>query len=119
MLGANISTYATDDALVISGTTLSKYFDETMKLVSEILLEPRWDTAEFELVKQSTLSSIARRQANPNNVASRLYAKLIYGDGHMLANDNIGTQESVESISIEDLKITIKTIFRLILAMYM
>ncbi len=104
MLGANISTYATDDALVISGTTLSKYFDETMKLVSEILLEPRWDTAEFELVKQSTLSSIARRQANPNNVASRLYAKLIYGDGHMLANDNIGTQESVESISIEDLK---------------
>ncbi|TPV32891.1 insulinase family protein [Paucihalobacter ruber] len=104
MLGANISSYATDDAIFISGTTLSKYFDDTMNLVTEIILEPRWDEEEFELLKQATLSNLLRRKANPNNIASSLYSKLVYGENHILANDNLGTETSVNGLTLEDLK---------------
>jgi zinc protease len=104
LLGASISSYATDDAMYINGTTLSKYFDETMQLVTEIILEPRWDTSEFELLKQATLSNIIRRKANPNNIASNLFSKLIYGENHVLSNDNLGTEASVNSITLDDLK---------------
>ena len=104
LLGANLSSYATDNALFISGTTLSKYFDETMALVTEIILEPRWDETEFELLKQATLSNLTRRKANPNNIASNLYSKIIYGEDHILANDNLGTEISVNKITLEDLK---------------
>jgi zinc protease len=103
-LGANINAYATDDNITITGTTLSKHFDATMKLVSEILLEPRWDENEFELLKQSTISGIQRRKANPNSIASNEFAKLLYGDNNILAYSNSGTEDSVKSISLLDLQ---------------
>ncbi|WP_439150906.1 M16 family metallopeptidase [Winogradskyella sp.] len=103
-LGASINAYATDDNITISGTTLSKHFDATMALVSEILLEPRWDENEFELLKQSTISGIQRRKANPNSIASNEFAKLLYGNKNILAYSNSGTEASVDQISIIDLK---------------
>lgn len=104
MLGASINAYATDESIVISGNTLSKNYDSTMALVSEILLEPRWDNKEFELLKQSTISALQRQQANPNSIAANEYAKLIYGENHILSFNNRGTESSVNSITIKDLK---------------
>ncbi|SHH36417.1 M16 family metallopeptidase [Winogradskyella jejuensis] len=103
-LGARINAYATEDAVYITGSSLSKHFDATMDLVTEILLEPRWDVKEFELAKQSVKSSIQRQKANPNAIAANEYAKLLYGKDHILANNNQGTETSVEAITIEDLK---------------
>ncbi|TCK68769.1 zinc protease [Winogradskyella wandonensis] len=103
-IGARINAYATEDAVYITGSSLSKHFDATMDLVTEILLEPRWDTKEFELAKQSVKSSIQRQKANPNAIAANEYSKLLYGKDHILANNNQGTETSVEAITIEDLK---------------
>lgn len=103
-LGARINAYATDDSIIISGTTLSKHFDATMALVSEILLEPRWDEKEFDLLKQSTISSIQRSKANPNSIAANEFAKILYGDNNILAYNNSGTEASVESIALIDLE---------------
>ena len=79
-------------------------FEDTLNLVSEILLEPRWDAKEFDLIKQSVISSIQRQKANPNAIAANEYAKLLYGKNHILAQNNQGTEASVEAITIEDLK---------------
>lgn len=103
-LGSSINAYATDEAIIIVGNTLSKNYDKTMALVQEMLLEPRWDEQEFELLKQSNLSQIEQQKANPNNIASIEFAKLIYGDNHILSHNNIGTETSVKSININDLK---------------
>ena len=103
-LGASINAYATNESIVISGNTLSKNYKKTMTLVKEILLEPRWDEKEFDLIRQSTLSQIEQQKASPNAIASNEYSKLIYGENHILSNNNIGNQTSVNVITIEDLK---------------
>lgn len=103
-LGASISASASDQSITISGSSLSKNYAKTIALVEEMLLEPRWDTKEFELLKQSTLSQIQRQKGNPNSIAAIEYAKLIYGSDHILAFNNIGTETSVNNISIEDLQ---------------
>ncbi|MDG4714370.1 M16 family metallopeptidase [Winogradskyella marincola] len=103
-LGANIYAYATSENIVIAGYTLSKHFDATMDLVTEILLEPRWDETEFELLKQSTISNIQRQQAIPNSIAYSQFAKLLYGEDNILAYNSSGTESSVKSISISDLE---------------
>jgi len=103
-LGASIYTYATDSNITISGTTLSKHFDATMDLVIEILLEPRWDENELELLKASTISTIKRQKGSPNSIAANEYAKLLYGENNILSNSNNGTEESVASITMLDLK---------------
>ncbi len=103
-LGASINMYTTDESIIIRGNTLARNFDATMALVEEILLQPRWDEKEFARIKTSTINSIQRSDANPNVIANRVYNKVLYGENHPLAQPTSGTVESVEAITIQDLK---------------
>ena len=103
-LGASIRVNSGRENITIRGNSLARNYDETIKLVEEILLEPRWDEREFELAKQSIQSQIAQQSANPNSIATNTYNKLLYGDDHILSYNPIGTTNSVESITLEDLK---------------
>ncbi|WP_235295947.1 M16 family metallopeptidase [Portibacter marinus] len=104
MLGASISIRSDDERMIIQGSTLSRNFDETISLLAEMLLEPRWDEAELALVKQDVISNIQQQSVNPNSIASNEFAKLIYGEGSILANSTLGTETSVKGIEMEDLK---------------
>lgn len=104
LLGASINVNSSRQYFTVSGNTLAKNYDETMKLVEEILLEPRWSEREFELAKQSVLSQIAQQQSNPNSIAFNEFNKLLYGDGNIQSFNTLGTEESVESITLDDLK---------------
>jgi len=103
-LGAQINASASSEFITLSGTTLSKNFGEIMTLASEMLLEPRWDEKEFDLLKQSTLSRIQRQKSNPNSIASNEFSTILYGKDHVLANSVLGTDSSVNSITLEDIK---------------
>ncbi|HEA28481.1 MAG TPA: insulinase family protein [Leeuwenhoekiella sp.] len=104
LLGANIYMYTTDESIVIRGNTLKRNFDKTMALVQEILMEPRWDEEELKRIKLSTTNSIKRDASNPNVIANRVYNKVLYGEDNPLAQPTKGTVESVESITMKDLK---------------
>ena len=103
-LGATISAYATDESIIISGSTLSKNYSATVALVEEIVLQPRWDTQEFDLIKQSTLSQIQQQKADPNSIARNEFRKLIYGNKSILSHNRIGDEKSLENITMDDLK---------------
>lgn len=104
LLGASLNMFTGRESITIRGNTLVRNFDKTMDLVEEILLEPRWDEEELGRIKTSTINSIKRSAANPNIVARNVYNKLIYGEDHPFAHPTSGTEESVESITMEDLK---------------
>ncbi len=69
-----------------------------------MLLEPRWDEEQFVLAKQRIINGLKRNMANPSYLASSTLDKLIYGDNHILAYDQQGTEASVEAMTIDDLK---------------
>src|SRR5690606_38930622 len=92
------------EEVVISGTTLAKNYDATIDLVEEILLEPRWDAKEFDLAKQRVLSTIRQQEANPNAVAANRFSRLIYGDENIRSRNILGTAESIDAITLDDLK---------------
>ena len=103
-LGAAINVRATTEDIRIGVNTLAKNYDATLALVEEILFEPRWDAAEFDLIKQSTISQIQQQQANPNAVAQNNYNLLIYGKDNIRSRSILGTVESVNAITLDDLK---------------
>ena len=103
-LGANISVYALSENIVIQANCLASKYESVLKLVEEILFEPRWDEKEFARIKNEVLESIRRSKSNPSVTASNIFNKLIYGEGHVFSNSLLGTHESVNSINIEDLK---------------
>lgn len=102
MLGSDISVFATREDMVISVTTLSKNFKQTVELVEEVLTSPRWDEAGFEKVKSAAITQIKGREANPNSIASGAFNRLLYGKNHPLGR--AGTRDSVSSQTLEDVK---------------
>ena len=103
-LGASINVMASKDSIQLSATTLARNYDAVLALAEEILLEPRWDTKEFDLLKQSTANQIRQMQANPNFIAQDEFNKLLYGKHDIRALSTLGTNESLKTITIEDLK---------------
>ena len=104
LLGANINTRAGTENMSVSVNCLTRNYEKTLALVKEILLEPRWDEEQFELVKSRMINNIKRNQANPNYLASLAFDKLVYGDDNILAIPADGTTETLQSITMDDLK---------------
>ena len=104
LLGARIYVGSGTESMNISVNCLTRNYENTLALVEEILLQPRWDEEQFELVKSRMLNSIKRNQASPNYLARNTFNKLVYGEGHIMAIPSGGTVESLESITMDDLK---------------
>ncbi len=104
LLGASVYVFAGSESITLRGTTLARNFDKTMALVSEIILQPRWDASEFDLQKKEVLTRIEQQKADPGSIADLAFAKAIYGKDHILAKNSLGTSESVEKLQLVDLK---------------
>jgi zinc protease len=59
---------------------LSSDLNTVFDLFGEILRYPVFDTDKIELAKNQAKGSISRRNDNPNDIASREFTKLIYGE---------------------------------------
>ena len=103
LLGASIYVSSSDEEITINVSSLTKNFEKTLALVEEMLLEPRWDEEQFALAKSRIINSLKRNAASPDYLASSNLNKLIFGNT-ILAFDGSGTEESVSSITIDDLK---------------
>ncbi len=103
LLGASVNVGAGRESFVISGSTLARNYAETMALVEEILLEPRWDEEEFALARERVQNQLRQQEASPNAVATNVFNRLLYGYTALGLN-SLGTLESVDSMTIDDLK---------------
>ena len=104
LLGARISVSAGTESITISVNALARNFEKTLAIVEEILLEPRWDEEQFNLIRMRTLNNLQRNQANPTWLASSAFRRLVYGEGHIMATETSGTAETVAAITMDDLK---------------
>lgn len=103
-LGSNIYLYTTDDDISVRGNCLSNKFAETVKLVEEIMFEPRWDEKEFSRLKDETIEGIKRNKTSASSTASLVFSKLVYGDDNIISKNTAGTEESVNALTMDDLK---------------
>jgi zinc protease len=104
LLGSSINLNAGREEMYITASALSRNFNKTADLMKEILLEPRWDTAEFALARTRTENTIIQSEAQPRIVAGQLFYKLLYGPDNIFGYSTRGTLESVGKIKINDLK---------------
>lgn len=104
LLGSSIRISGGLEAITISGSCLSRNFEQTIALVQEMLLNPRWDEKEFSRLKQETETSLKGREANPTAIAAINFNKLVYGDAHIYGVPVNGTLASNKNFTLEDVK---------------
>jgi len=104
LLGSMIRISAGTEDITVSVNTLARNFERTLAIVEEMLLQPRWDSQAFELAKSRTINGIRRNAIDPTYLASKTLNELMLGKDNIYSTDVPGTIESVESMTIDQLK---------------
>ncbi len=103
-LGSSIRISAGQNDTYITVQSLKRNLDKTLALLEERLFRPKFAQDDFERLKKQQLEAIANQATQPTAIANNVYSKLLYGDGHIMAIPTSGTAETVENISLEDVK---------------
>jgi len=103
-LGSDIRISAGAEEIHMNISCLKKNMDATLKLADEILFSPKFDKEDFELMKKDQMDGIAQAQTSAANIASRIFGKIMYGADHTMSIGEMGTTETVNAITLEDVK---------------
>lgn len=103
-IGSNVSIYSGQTSTTVNISSLVKHLDRTLELAEEILMHPAFKEEDFERLKKRQLENIQQQEKVPAATASRVFQKLLYGKGHVYAVPTSGEQETVENITLEDVK---------------
>jgi len=82
-------------------SVLKEDVDTGLSILADVLMNPAFREDKIELAKISARTGIARRNDNPGGIASREYAKLIYGPQSVYARQT--EYATIDSITREDM----------------
>ena len=105
-MGANFGTSAT--SMRVGG--LSKYTDDLIEIMSDVLLNPSFPQEEFDKLKSQMISGLKANADDPDAISGNLKGATLYGLDHPYGE--VMTEATVESITLEDCKNYFSTYFR-------
>ena len=97
-IGASLFT---SPRLIYTGG-LSKYTEDLFEIMADVTLNPAFPEEEFDKLKKQQISGLESQKDDPQAIASNVYNAVLYGKDHPYGE--ITTIESVESVSLEDIK---------------
>jgi predicted Zn-dependent peptidase len=101
-VGASLSTDSTTDYFLVSLKSVSADFGDVLELAAELLRSPTFPAQELELERRLTFQAIRSQQEQPFTVAFDQLRRIMYGR-HPYAQSGLGTEETVASLTREDL----------------
>ena len=105
-MGANFGTGS--NSIRVGG--LSKYTDQLIEILSDVLLNPSFPEEEFEKLKSQMISGLKANADDPDAISGNLRGAALYGLEHPYGE--VMTEATVEAISIDDCKAYFDTYFR-------
>ena len=105
-MGANFGTSAA--SIRVGG--LSKYTDQLVDILSDVLLNPTFPQDEFDKLKAQMLSGLQANADDPDAISGNLRGATLYGLEHPFGE--VMTEASVEAITVEDCKSYFDAYFR-------
>lgn len=103
-LGASINTSASFDGSFLGLTTLKEHLDKAMGIYADVAMHPSFPLSEFERLKRELLTDLLQQRDEPGSVASNVFFKKLYGLGHPYGYQVSGSDTTVGSMTLDDVK---------------
>ena len=107
-LGSSISVNVQSESVDFVVRSLTKNLDATLELLEERLFRTVYKEDEFARNVKQQMQDIKQRTTVPRAVASDVFNTVLYGKDHVKAIPTLGTRESVEALTMEDVKMAQK-----------
>lgn len=103
-LGSSVSISSGDNFTTVYIRSLTKNLDETVEIAAEKFFKPKFDEADFNRLQSQFIEGIKSAKKQPNGVATEIFNRLLYGDDNSFAWGGSGTIESIEGLTVDDVK---------------
>ncbi|MGV6852480.1 MAG: M16 family metallopeptidase [bacterium] len=96
-LASSVSISIGETSSSASLSSISRNFDETFKIYSSILLQPKFDPERLAIAKNRTLEYMRKRNDDTRRIEPRFWSRLSYGDEDY--TNQLATEKSINDIS--------------------
>ncbi|MCC9135804.1 insulinase family protein [Pontibacter silvestris] len=97
-IGADLSFSSTG----FYASALKRHLPVLLELTTDALLNPEFKQEELDKIKKQMQANLAQEKESPEAIASKTRSMLLYGKNHPYGE--LMTEETVESITLEDIK---------------
>ncbi len=94
-IGASFNTSATG----VFGSSLKKHTEKLLDVMSDVVLNAKFQEEELEKIRKQTLSGLAYQKNDPGSIMSNVRKALTYGLDHPYGEQM--TEETVNSVTLE------------------
>ncbi len=105
-----IGAFLAASSASVYGSSLTKHKDKLLELMTDIMYNPTFPEEELEKIKKQTLSALAADKEDPESISDNVSTVLTYGKDHPYGE--LTTEETVENITVDDIKNYYNTYFK-------
>jgi zinc protease len=102
-LGASLGSHASIDSSSVGTQVLTRNFPEALELLADVALHPTFPKDEIERVRKEREAALVQEKDDPFSVATRVMRNALYGAHNPYGYPDIGTADSLKSLSRQDL----------------
>jgi predicted Zn-dependent peptidase len=102
-IGGDLDLETGADALVVSLTTLGRFFESGVSLVQEIVTAPNLAQEDFQRIRNLRVQRIRQLKDHASAVADRAFARTLYHT-HPYGSPGVGTEAALSTMQVEDVR---------------
>ncbi|MBS7565906.1 insulinase family protein [Mucilaginibacter sp. Bleaf8] len=103
LVGADLNAYTTKEYTCIHASLLKQHLERTLDLFEDIVFHSTFPEEELDKERSVILDEIASYQDQPEEAIQDDFEGIIF-EGHALGNNILGTEQSVNQLSREDIR---------------
>ena len=103
-LGAHVSTSASFDASAVRMSTPAARLAEALTLLADVALAPDFPAEELERLRTDRLTSLLQARDEPASLIGLAFPRLLFGPEHRYGTSAGGTETSVKSLGVGELR---------------
>lgn len=99
-VGGELNAYTTKEETAVYATFLSEYYQRSMELISDILVNSTFPAKELEREKEVVIEEINSYKDSPSELIFDEFEEILF-DGHPIARNILGTPELLKTFNKE------------------
>ncbi|MBI2170752.1 MAG: insulinase family protein [Chloroflexi bacterium] len=103
-MGAQLSISTGREQTTIGTETLSRHWPKALEIIADLAQHPTFPQHELDRVRQERLTSLRRMNDDATAIAGRVAPMLLYGPASPYGHPLFGAEESLSSLSRNDLE---------------
>lgn len=103
-LGAEINTSSTFDASAVRLNVPVARLADALPLMADVALKPTFPANELERLRKERLTDLLQARDDPAEIVRIAFPRLVFGARHRYGTSAVGTEASLQSIRLDDLR---------------